>query len=153
MTITPARFPEDNDALIAIWREYVASPQTRLDWQDNDADFANLPDRYAPPDGCVLLARSGDVVTGCIAYRRVDAAICEMKRLYVRPVARGAGLGRRLVEAPIDSARQAAYAEMRLDVLAEFEAAQTLYQDLGFVNAPAVTFNPEPGARFLGLIL
>lgn len=140
--------------MLEIWREFVASPVVSLDFQGNEAEFADLPGKYAPPGGRVLLAVSAnDEIIGCVALRRVDPSICEMKRLYVRPSARGLGLGRRLVDQLIAEARQAGYKEMRLDVLEEFDRAQQLYSDLGFRDADPVSFNPLPGTKFLGLPL
>ena len=153
LIVRDARFPDDSAAVLAIWREFVASPTVSLDFQGNEAEFASLPGKYAPPDGRVLLAVSFEVVVGCVAMRRVDDTICEMKRLYVCPVARGRGAGRALVERLLKEARLAGSREMRLDVLAEFDRAQQLYRDLGFKDADPVSFNPLPGTRFLGLPL
>lgn len=152
-TIRHAQFPADTAVVLDIWREYVASPTVSLDYQGNEAEFANLPGKYAAPEGCVLLADRNDVIDGCIAYRGVGAEICEMKRLYVRPRARGRDLGRKLVDRLIDEARTAGYLEMRLDVLAEFASARQLYETFGFVPAEPVSYNPIPGTAFLGLRL
>lgn len=152
ISIEPARVPQDRHAVIDIWREYTASPKTSLAYQRNEAEFADLPGIYAAPDGCIVLARTGENILGCIAFRRVDTAICEMKRLYVRPHGRGSGLGRRLVALLIDEARRVGYTEMRLDVLQEFAAAQSFYAAFGFAEAPPVTTNPIAGTRFLGLV-
>jgi putative acetyltransferase len=148
-----ALFPQDADGLIAIWREYIAFPSVDLSFQDNESEFATLPGKYAPPEGCVLLAWAGNRIVGCIAMRRIDAQICEMKRLYVRPEGKGEGLGRKLAERLIIEARAAGYSEMRLDVLPEFEAARHIYATLGFVSAEPVSQNPIPGTAFLGLPL
>ena len=148
-----ARFPHDLDAVVAIFREYVASPTVSLDYQDYEAEFAALPGKYAPPAGRLLLAREPDAVVGCAALRAVSGDTCELKRVYVRPAARGTGLGRRLVQRMILEARQAGYTRMCLDVLPEFVAAQQLYRSLGFVPAPPVSWNPVPGTQFLGLDL
>lgn len=153
LQVRVAMFPQDREALLDIWREFVTSPTVSLDFQGNEAEFADLPGKYAPPGGLVLLATSADGVVGCIAMRRVDEAICEMKRLYVRPAARGLGAGRLLAERLLAEARRAGYREMRLDVLAEFAQAQKLYQDLGFEEADPISFNPLPGTRFLGRAL
>lgn len=153
VTIRQAQFPQDSEAVLDIWREFVASPSVSLDYQGNEQEFANLPGKYALPEGRILLADAGLRIAGCIALRKVTPAICEMKKLYVRPFARGTGLGRMLAERLIAEARAAGYAEMRLDVLAEFGAAQQLYASLGFEPAKAVSYNPTPGAKFLGLRL
>ena len=94
-----------------------------------------------------------DEVAGCCALRPLDAVdypnACEMKRLYVRKAFRGFGLGRQLVEAMLDAARQAGYSAVLLDTLDEMEAARALYEDLGFVNIPPYYHNPIAGARYL----
>lgn len=83
----------------------------------------------------------------------MDADTCELKRVYVRPSARGSNIGRHLVEQMIREARAIGYLTMCLDVLPEFIAAQRLYESLGFVPAKAVSFNPVPGTQFLALSL
>jgi putative acetyltransferase len=153
IAIRQALFPGDKEAVLNIWREYVESPSVSLDYQGNEAEFAALPGKYATPQGCILLAIKDDCVVGCIAFRTVNDAICEMKRLYVRPQARGLRLGRLLTEALIVEAKQQGFTEMRLDVLSEFAAAQKLYRELGFIAAEPVSFNPIPGTQFLGLTL
>lgn len=151
--IRKAAFPDDKAAVLDIWREYVASPSVSLEYQDSESEFAVLPGKYRAPDGGILLAEVECRLAGCVAFRRADKAICEMKRLYVRPFARGTSLGRKLVAALINAARAAGYAEMRLDVLAEFETAQQLYASFGFIDADPISENPTPGARFLGRAL
>jgi GNAT superfamily N-acetyltransferase len=148
-----AQFPFDAVALLDIWREYVASPNVSLDYQGNEAEFADLPGKYAPPEGCVLVAECDERLIGCIAFRRVNSAICEMKRLYVRPEGRGLGLGIKLTRRLIATAIEAGYVEMRLDVLAEFEKARAIYEAIGFTAAEPVSFNPVPGTSYLGLHL
>jgi ribosomal protein S18 acetylase RimI-like enzyme len=146
--IRPARFPEDLDPVVRIFREYVASPTVSLDFQDFETEFAALPGKYAAPEGC----KDGQPV-GCAALRQVDAQTGEMKRVYVRPTVRGENLGRRLVEGILATARHAGYTRICLDVLPEFQAAQRLYESLGFEDAQPVSFNPVPGTRYLGLDL
>lgn len=152
-TIRRAIFPDDLPAVTAIFREYVQSPTANLDFQDYKQEFAELSGKYAEPDGGVLLPVVEGRVVGCAALRRVEDGTCELKRVYVRPVARGMDLGRKLVEEMLRVAREAGYRRMCLDVLPEFVAAQRLYESLGFVTAEPVSFNPVPGTRFLALDL
>ncbi|KVL86457.1 GNAT family N-acetyltransferase [Burkholderia stagnalis] len=148
--IRAAHYPDDAAAVDAIFREYIASPTVSLAFQDYEAELAALPGKYAAPRGRLLLAWRDARVVGCAAFREVDATTCEMKRVYVRPEARGTQLGRQLVERLLRDAKAAGYARMCLDVLPEFEAARRLYESLGFTPAPPVTFNPVPGTAFLG---
>jgi hypothetical protein len=85
--IKPARFPEDLERVVTIFREYVASPSVSLAFQGYETEFASLPGKYAAPDGRLLLAWKGGAVVGCAALRKVDGSICEMKRVYIRPAA------------------------------------------------------------------
>jgi GNAT superfamily N-acetyltransferase len=152
-TLQHATFPTDLAAVQAIFREYVHSPQADLGFQNFEAEFAQLPGPYAEPRGCVMLVRRAGQIAGCAALRPVDASTCELKRVYLQASARGHGTGRALVQAMIDHARAASYRRMCLDVLPEFQTAQRLYEQLGFVDAPAVAFNPVPGTRFMALVL
>ncbi|NLC36429.1 MAG: GNAT family N-acetyltransferase [Alcaligenaceae bacterium] len=151
--IRQALFPADRDDVISIFREYVNSPTANLGFQDYETEFAGLPGKYAAPEGRLLLACEGGAVLGCAALRCVDESTCEMKRVYVRPAARGRNLGRLLVEAILSEARLAGYSRICLDVLPEFTAAQKLYQSMGFEPAEPVSFNPVPGTKFLALAL
>jgi ribosomal protein S18 acetylase RimI-like enzyme len=113
--------------------------------------LAELPGKYQPPAGRLLLAWNGERAVGSIALRPLDADTCEMKRLYVRPEARGEQLGRRLVERLCREAREAGYSRICLDTLPTMVSAQSLYESLGFVPIEPYVFNPIPGTKFLAL--
>jgi putative acetyltransferase len=146
-------FPNDTDLVLTIWRDFIADAPVNLDYQNNEAEFASMPGKYARPKGCILLAEADGRVLGSVAFRKVNENICEMKRLFVHPQARGSGLGRRLVGQLVEEARASGYLEMRLDVMEKYTAARKLYQDFGFVPAEPISFNPVPGASFLGIKL
>lgn len=141
------------DSVQDIWREFIANSPVNLDYQGNEAEFENLAVKYTPPIGCVLLSERGGAIDGCVALRKVTAEICEMKRLYVRPRARGNELGRKLVERLLVEARLMNFQEMRLDVQAKSVSARKLYSAFNFIDADPISFNPVPGASFLGLRL
>ena len=153
MTTRLAEFPQDSAAILDIWLEFVANSPENLAYQNNDEEFSNLPGIYAQPAGRIILADFDGQLEGCVALKNVSSEICEMKRLYVRPSARGSGLGQELVERAIYEAKLAGYLDMRLDVMAKSEPARQLYKKLGFSIADPVSFNPVPGASFLGLKL
>ena len=139
----------DLDEVRALFAEYAASLPFALDFQGFERELADLPGAYGPPRGALLLARAA----GCVGLRPLDETTCEMKRLYVRPSARGSGLGRRLAVAIVAEGRGLGYAHMRLDTVPEMDAAQSLYEQLGFREIPPYRDNPIPGARFLELEL
>jgi putative acetyltransferase len=150
--ITPVQ-ADQLDAARDIFREYAAGLGVDLCFQSFDAELAGLPGDYAPLRGALILAIIEGQVAGCVALRplyNVDYPnAAEMKRLYVRKAFRGFGLGRHLVEAVMDAARQAGYGCILLDTLDDMEAARALYDELGFEDIPPYYHNPIPGAHYL----
>jgi GNAT superfamily N-acetyltransferase len=136
-----------------LFEEYAASLDFDLGFQNFEKELANLPGDYAPPFGCLLLAFHEGNAAGCVALRRLEEGVCEMKRLYVRPAFRGLGIGKTLTEAIIRQAREMGYNAMRLDTVATMSKAQALYTSLGFVDIASYRFNPQEGARFMELRL
>jgi ribosomal protein S18 acetylase RimI-like enzyme len=153
LTIAPMESGEDLARVRELFAEYAAGLGVDLGFQGFREELAGLPGDYAAPAGRILIARDGDHVAGCVALRPTRGDICEMKRLYVRPAARGRGVGKTLVTRIIEVARQLGYARMRLDTLPTMTEAITLYESLGFRAIEPYRYNPIPGTQFLELDL
>jgi len=136
-----------------LFLEYAQSLDFHLCFQDFERELAELPGGYAPPSGLLLLSISEGKAAGCVALRKVEDTICEMKRLYVRPEFRGMGLGKRLAVALIDEARKLGYSSMRLDTVPSMKEAIQLYRLLGFKEIKPYRSNPVEGAIFMELDL
>lgn len=136
-----------------LFEEYAGSLDFSLDFQGFDRELRSLPGEYAPPEGALLIARVSGELAGCVGLRRLEAGTCEMKRLFVRPMFRGRGVGRALAERIVDRARALGYARMRLDTVPSMTTAQTLYRSMGFREIPAYRYNPVPDAEYLELEL
>jgi putative acetyltransferase len=109
-----------------------------------EAELQNLPGEFAPPKGALLVAEDGGQVAGCVALRRLDDGICEMKRMFVSSEFHGQGVGLLLGRAIIDEARAAGYRKMMLDTGPAQREAQGLYRKLGFKDVqPYYDLSPE----------
>jgi ribosomal protein S18 acetylase RimI-like enzyme len=149
-----ARTTAELDQARRLFRAYADWLEVDLCFQGFEQELASLPGRYAPPAGRLLLAKVGNEAIGCAGLRPLEPGICEMKRLWVEPGFGGRGLGRALAEAIIEAARQIGYARMRLDTFpARMQAAQHLYQSLGFREIPPYYDNPFEGVVMLELEL
>ncbi|MEK6797466.1 MAG: GNAT family N-acetyltransferase [Planctomycetota bacterium] len=98
------------------------------------------------------VAHSGDFI-GCIALRKIGEGVCEMKRLYVRPQARGHGVGQFLVERLLREARAIGYAKILLDTLDRMQTAIAIYRSFGFKECAPYSYHPVPGSRCFELPL
>jgi putative acetyltransferase len=136
-----------------LFQEYGSSLGISLDFQGFDEELAALPGDYCPPAGRLLLAQWAGEPAGCVALRRIEGPICEMKRLYASPRFRKLGIGRALCEAVIEEARRSGYERMRLDTLPAMEAAKALYLSVGFREIAPYRYNPIEGTMFLELEL
>jgi ribosomal protein S18 acetylase RimI-like enzyme len=136
-----------------LFLEYAHATGLNFCFQNFDQELAELPGKYAPPSGRLLLATGDGQTAGCVALRKLEEGICEMKRLYVRPAFRGQRTGRQLAEAIITAAREIGYGRMRLDTLASMNAAIALYESLGFQRTPAYYHNPIADVVYLELAL
>ena len=158
VAIRQAVSPVDVAQARALFEEYAAWLDVDLCFQGFAHELATLPGAYAPPGGRLLIAGPPDAAVGCIALRPLafgadGAPTGEIKRLYVKPEARGTGLGRRLVETLLCEARAIGYRELKLDTLDRMTGARRLYQRLGFAVCSPYYHNPLPDAVYMALTL
>jgi ribosomal protein S18 acetylase RimI-like enzyme len=152
--IRPVTTASDVDAARELFREYASSGhEVHLCLDGIAAEVAALPGTYAPPDGALLVAWADGLAVGTVALRPLEGRVAELKRLYVRPVVRGQQVGERLVLAALAAARDASYRAVRLDTLPSMEAAQVIYERVGFRPIPPYGERPVAGARHFELTL
>lgn len=155
VTIRPARFPDDAQALARLCWGYrdllaarcVATPaivDTYYARGSYGALIDDLPRLHARPAGEILLADLDGAVVGCAMYYPLSLpATCEIKRVFVDDSARGHGAGKALMHAAMQRARADRYDRMVLDTMYLLTEAIALYETLGF--APCAPFYaPDP---------
>jgi GNAT superfamily N-acetyltransferase len=124
--------------------EHLAMIDGYFDADAYEAELRGLPGYYAPPTGALLVAESGGAVAGCVALRRLDEGVSEMKRLFVDAAHHGEGIGKALAQAIVQRARDLGYSRMLLDTGPEQVEAQSIYRKLGFQDAePYYEMSPE----------
>jgi GNAT superfamily N-acetyltransferase len=104
--------------------------------QDFEGQLADFRRHFNPPRGECLLATLDGEPVGIVMLKPYADGVCELNRMYVARAARGRGVGRRLCETLIESARALGYREVRLDALNERVDALPLYRALGFLPDP-----------------
>lgn len=91
-------------------------------------------DKFLPPEGCLLLGEYENQIAGEVCMRKIGDDLSEVKSMYVRPVFRGKGIGKALLEDLIAKARYIGYSRIRLDTGPFMKVAQTFYHSVGFVE-------------------
>ena len=149
-----AEYPAQVGQARMLFTEYSEGLGLDLCFQDFQRELDELPGRYAPPDGRLLLAIFAQEIAGCVALRKIGDGTCEMKRLYVRPEFRGKGIGRAMAVKLIEEARELGYARMRLDTIpSKMSEAIEVYRSLGFREIEPYYDNPLPSVMFMELEL
>lgn len=146
----------DWDDVGRLIRAYLASLGFSVAFQDLDDELADPSGCYGPPAGVALLATGADgTAVGVTGVRAFDVAAgdAELKRMYLDPVARGAGLGRALGEAAVSAARDLGYRRLLLDSRRSLATACALYRRLGFTEIEPYRHNPFDDAVFMALDL
>ena len=147
MTVAVRRIPGTDPVARALVAAMAAEIATLYAAELGPPATAAPEELSAPGGGFVVLEEDGRALAGG-GIRRLDDRVCEIKRMYVAPDARGRGLGRALLEALEALARDHGYAIARLDTGARQPGAQRMYERAGYVAVP--DYNGNPWAAFWG---
>ncbi len=154
MIIREARSKEEIQDFVMLVAEYLNSLPFELDFQDVEGELANPEREYSRLSGGVaLVAYVQSVPVGCIGLRRLEPGVGELKRMFVAPDYRGAGIAKELCSRVLGIAREVGYEAVKLDTVAEMIEAISLYEGIGFVATGRYRLNPLPSARFFEIRL
>jgi putative acetyltransferase len=146
--ITPTNESQLHDA-INLFNEYANSLNISLAFQNFSEELHNINMMYGSPTGCLLLVYENEQAIACAAYRKIGDAICELKRMYIKPNYRKQGIGQKLVDMLSQKAKQNGYDIMRLDTLDTMLPAISLYRNNGFYSIPSYYHNPNEGVVYM----
>ena len=152
--ILPVNTPELTEETKRLFREYEKWLNVSLCFQGFEEEVNTLPGKYSPPEGRLYIVKYDSKYSGCIALRKIEDGICEMKRLFLKEGLRGKGIGNTLVTKIINDAKAIGYKTMRLDTIKEkMPKAVEIYTKHGFVETEQYYHNPNPHTLFLELDL
>ncbi len=148
--ITEASEAAHYGAAFGLFKEYMASLDFDLGFQNIDHELTILPTMYGPPRGILFLVKADGEFVGCAALRPIEnATTCELKRMFLRPDYRGRGIGKAIVEKSLERARQLGYKTMKLDTIGyKMPWAVGLYQSYGFRETAPYNHNPHAGVKY-----
>lgn len=117
-----------------LFREYSKMPGAEKCFMTFEKELENLPGEYARPQGRILSACIGDDMIGCVALKRVDDCVCEIKRLFVKEKWRKKGAGVLLLNSVLAEALEEQYEKVILETLPIMNDAIMVYKRSGFTE-------------------
>ena len=154
-TAAESTLAQARELLLEYGRFVVAQPgAARFCFGSLEQEAGRLPHSYLEQGGGCLMAHVGGEPAGFVAWRTVPLTVAadawELKRLWVRPVARGLALGRALTQAVLDRAVAAQRKAVFLDTApGAMGAAYRLYLEMGFEPCAPYNDNPVEGLAWL----
>lgn len=140
--------------IVDAYADYAArmSPDA---WSSFANEIANVRGRLG--DAELLVAEQDGAIVGSVTmfsgWRGTQEGTSGVRLLAVPPQKQGEGVGRRLLEACIDRAREAGKRRIVMTTTQEMVAIRELTESMGFGREPALDHEPAPGVRYQGYAL
>lgn len=119
-----------------VMTEFDANPRTTI---IGDPALKSMYQNFRKPGSIYFIAEiDGKMVGGC-GIAPLDGGsenTCELQRMFLLKEARGLGIGKRLLELCLESAKKHNFQEMYLETLSDMHTAIGLYQRFGFEKQP-----------------
>ena len=128
--------PHDDTTMAAIIRAVM--PEFGADgpgFAIHDAEVDAMYETYSQPRSSYFVIERDGVVTGgggVAPLQNAEPDVCELRKMYFLPVARGIGAGAAMMQRCLDAARAHGFRRCYLETLTGMDAAQTLYKRSGF---------------------
>ena len=122
-----------NEYLSFISKELIKPPWNfNLDIEHEVNFTMNNLDKFAEPDGRLLLVEVDSEVAGTISLRKIREDTGEIKRMYIKPKFRGKKLGNLLIEEVIEISQRNEFSKLYLDTAHFMSSAISIYKKYGF---------------------
>ena len=132
-----------------LFKSYEKSLDFKIDFQGFQEELENINKIYAPPAGSIILAFHLDQPVGCIAVRKLEKEIGELKRMYVLPSYRKMNIGSKLLKLILEKSTELNYKKVRLDTLKRMNSAVKLYLSFGFYEIKSYRYNPMEDVLYM----
>lgn len=135
--------PADDAAMAAIIREVMtAHGASGPGFAIHDAEVDGMSAAYAGPRAAYYVVEHDGAVLGGAGFAQLHGTasadgVCELRKMYFLPAARGQGLGRAMLALLLDAMRHAGYRRCYLETTGSMQAAQRLYRAAGFAPQAA----------------
>jgi putative acetyltransferase len=120
--------PEIKRLVFEVLAEFGLKP----DESSLDRDIDDIQHHYFNRNGCFYVVEQEQTIIATLGLYQLDEQRCELRKMYILPEHRAAGLGKQLLELAISEAKQRGYSRMELETASPLKAAVALYQGYGF---------------------
>ena len=139
--IRPIRLTDNLQLASMIRKVLIESGVPKVGTAYEDPELDNMYETYnGNGKRYFVMEVYGEIVggAGISMLRNGPDTICELQKMYFLPVARGRGLGAKMIKVCLGFAKEQGYAQCYLETLPEMIAARKLYKKIGFseLNAP-----------------
>ena len=148
-----AQTKEEYAMAAVLFKEYADWLDIDLGFQHFNEELLQLIEMYGAPHGGIILCKKENKFIACVAVRKFEKDIAELKRMFVQPAYQGLGIGKKLLENAIDLAIKCGYKFIRLDTLNYMTAAINLYKKYGFYEITSYYNNPNETAVYFELAI
>ena len=125
----------DVSAVVELVRETLAEFGIEFGVGANtDTQLERLPESYAGEGGAFFVAFDGEALIGTAGVALVDPNVFELRKMYLRPAARGRGVGQQLFDACLAFVKRHGGERVVLDTTDQMTAAIAFYERNGFVR-------------------
>jgi putative acetyltransferase len=130
--------PEDDAALAKVIREVIlemGAPKVGTAYEDKATD--NMYKQYQKTTSKYYVVTHNNTVVGGAGIAQLDnfeGNTCELQKMYFLPIARGKGLGSKLIKQCLHKAKEIGFTNCYLETLPYMQDAVKLYKRNGFIN-------------------